>query len=89
MGLCDSVLKTGCLSCALKPSAVITPSGMSTLRSSPKKGPGIGASVLAIYSGRSCSGAVTFPEAWFLRGSRRICACDVVQRYPFPLPVCD
>lgn len=54
--------KTGCLSCVLKLSAVITPTVMSN---SPKRGPGSSAAVLAIYPARSRSGADTFsnPEA--------------------------
>lgn len=62
VGLRDSMLKTGYLSCVLKLSAVITPMGMSTLRNSPKRGPGSSAAALAIHPVRSPSGAVTFPN---------------------------
>lgn len=62
VGLRDSVLKTGYLSCVLKHNAVITPTGMSVTHNSPKRGPGSHTAVLAICPVRSCSGAVTLPN---------------------------
>lgn len=89
VGLHDSMLQTGYyLSCVLKLSAVITPTGMSALCNSPQRGPGSSHTALAIYPARNRSGAVTLsnPEARFLR-AKRICAHDVVQRYLFQSPV--
>lgn len=89
VGLRASMPKTAYLSCVLRLSAAITPTGRSALHNSPKRGPVSSAAALAVYPARSRSAAVTLtnPEVRFFRASRRICAHDVVQRYQFQSPV--